>query len=106
MLNLYPDASFADEDEEEKEASQQVAEVDDPEEDGEEQTALTGCISLCMDQEVNAFNDPKDSKNKKQFKVEDLPKENILTHVSYTMKKNFNWQKLTCGDQGWVFAKF
>ena len=49
MLNLYPDASFADEDEEEKEASQQVAEVDDPEEDGEEQTVLTGCISLCMD---------------------------------------------------------
>ena len=36
VLNLYPDASFADENEEEEEAAQHVAEVNDPEEDGEE----------------------------------------------------------------------
>ena len=40
---------------------------------------LTGCISLCMDQEVNAFDDPKDSKNKKQFEVEDLLKKSFNT---------------------------
>ena len=65
VLDLYPDASFADEDEEEEEAAQHVAEIDDPEKEGEEQTMLTWSISLCMDQEVNAFDDPKDSKNKK-----------------------------------------
>ena len=78
MLDLYPDASFADEDEEEKEAAQHVAEIDDPEEHGKEQTMLTGSVSLCMDQEMNAFDDPKDSENKKKFEVEDLLEEKSL----------------------------
>ena len=36
VLNLYPDAFFADENKEQKKAAQHVAEVDDPEEDDEE----------------------------------------------------------------------
>ena len=39
---------------------------------------LTGSVSLSMDQEVNAFDDPKDSKNKKQFEVENLLKEKMF----------------------------
>ena len=56
---------------------------------------LTGSVSLGMDQEVNAFDDPKDSKNKKQFEVEDLLKEKCFIYH----ENNFNWQKLICGHQ-------
>ena len=48
---------------------------------------LTGSVSLGMDQEVNAFDDPKDSKNEKKFEVEDLHKERVYTYFLY-------WEKM------------
>ena len=71
-LDLGPDALLANEDEEHEEASQHIAAINEFEENLKELDTMTGFSIVVVDDEMEIFCAPQNSKDQEEFKVEDL----------------------------------
>ena len=71
-LNFDPDTFLADENEEHEETSQNVAAINDSEEELNSFDTLAGLTIVSVDDEVDALNAPKNTKDQEQFCVENL----------------------------------
>ena len=74
VFYLGPNIPLADEDDEQEESSQHVAAVNDSEEDANRIVSLAWVTIVVVDDEVDALNDPQNTKNKIKFYVENLKK--------------------------------
>ena len=71
-LNFSPDTFLADENEEHKEPSQNVTAINDSEEELNYCGTLTGLTIVSVDDEMDALNAPKNTKDQEEFCVENL----------------------------------
>ena len=74
---LGPSIPLADEDDEQEESSQHVAAVNDSEEDTNRFVSLAWLTIVMVDDEVDTLNDPQNTKNQKEFCVENLKRKYI-----------------------------
>ena len=72
LLDLCKNSLLADKDNEEKEASQNVAGVHQAEEDLHVLVSRTRLPILAVDEEMNAFNDPENAQDKKKLEIQSL----------------------------------
>ena len=71
-LDFSPDGLLADEDKEHKEASQHIAAINNSEEHLKNFDTTTGFSIVVVDDKMDTFYAPRDTKNQKEFKVENL----------------------------------
>ena len=71
-LDLVPDALLADEDDEDEEASQHIAAINDFKEHIKEFDTMTGCSIVVVDDKMETFCEPQNAKDKEEFQVENL----------------------------------
>ena len=74
VFYLGENIPLADEDDEQEESSQHVAAVNDSEEDTNRFVSLAWLTIVMVDDEVDTLNDPQNTKNQKEFCVENLKK--------------------------------
>ena len=72
MLDLSPDALLADEGEEHEEASQHIAAINNSEEHLKEFDTTAGSSKVVVDDKMETFYAPRDTKNQEEFKVKNL----------------------------------
>ena len=71
-LNFDPDTFLADENEEHEETSQNVAAINDSEEELNSCDTLAWLTIVSVEDEMDALNAPKNTKNQEEFCVENL----------------------------------
>ena len=89
MFDLHPNIPLADEDEKEEETPQHVEAVNDSEEEANDVVFLARLTIVVVDDEVDTFDDPQNTKNQEKFDVKDLElnRATFYSRWSYILSK-------------------
>ena len=79
VLHFFPDASFANKDDKEKESPENITEVSDSEEDINRLIRGARSTVVVVNYEVNTLDGPENTKSEEQFQVEKLEKKKYFS---------------------------